>query len=465
MSETITNTKQRGRAKREERGESQLLLTHLEKLDWSRHGFAARVHERCAALGLPYTVSLSTVSRWCANQTVPSPPLAAAACHVLSTALHQPITPAAFGWPMDTTDVTAEALEYRDLPHAVSMLTKLWELDSMHPHRRNLIRGGLAAGLFAAASHEALVMPPDQHTDATGQRRVTTADIQLITAQTELYTRLDAEHGGGRFRAAFASFLDTQATPLVRTGRFGDATGRRLYGAVADASTQLAFMAYDDHQPGFAQGYYMQAMRLAQAIGDRSRIARIHIHQARLTAAAVAGARPGRQTEAAGTRKDVVTYARSAVLAADGSPHLVRAYAAITEARAWAYVGDPALTQDAVHRARGAIERGQHEPAPAWLTWFDRHELEGQAAWAFAVAGLPDLCGDALRIANGKPAGLKRDNVGLLITAAELARLRGDAAEQEAFVKRASDSAKGISSRRVAARIARVSSGQPLDEF
>lgn len=425
------------------------LLKYLGQLGWSQRGFAFRVHERCKAVGLPHTVSPSTVTRWCSNGTIPCAELAAAACHVLSSALRQHVTSVSLGWPAGTTDIAAESLEYRDLDHAVRMLSKLWELDSMR--RRSIVKNTFSTGVFGPASREALVMPPDSEVAGRGRYKVTTADVELLEDHTSLYGKLDAQHGGGKFRSVFAAFLDTHATPVLN-GFFSARVGRRLYGSVADAVLATASMAYDDQLPGLAQRYDLQAMRLAQAIGDHARIARVHIHQARLAATQ-------------GDRKDVLTHARTAVLASDGTPPLVRAYAAITEARAWAFNGKPDQTLDAVIRARSVFHRAGNASNPRWLAWFDLPELEGQAAWALAVAGLTEPGTQALKEALGMPGDRTRDNVELLITAAELARLRGDLSEQREMAKRAAEASRHLMSRRLTARIVRLAAGQPIEDF
>ncbi len=89
---------------------NEVLLKHLETLDWSISGFARRIAARCEAVRLPYTVVTSTVSRWCKGAT-PGDDLAAAACHVLSAALHRVVTPESLGWPSDTGLVAAQSLE------------------------------------------------------------------------------------------------------------------------------------------------------------------------------------------------------------------------------------------------------------------------------------------------------------------------------------------------------------------
>lgn len=430
---------------------NEALHTHLDQLGWSIRGFARRVYERCRVVGLPHTVSPSTAARWCSNETTPSAPLAAAACHVLSVARRQQVTPESLGWPADTEDIPTESLEYSDLAHALRMLPRLWEIDSLR--NRSFVKNSFfpGDGVFGAASREALVMPPDAPVAGRGSYKVTIADVQLLEDQTRLYGTLDAQHGGGKFRGVFAAFLVMHTTPLL-SGSFSAKLGRRLYGSVADAVLAMASMAYDDHLPGFAQRYDLQAMRLAQAIGDRARIARVHIHQARLAAAQ-------------GDRKDVLTHARGAVLACEGAPYLVQAYAAITEARAWAFNGSAEQTLDAVARARDKFDRAGGASQLAWLSWFDRYELEAQAAWAFAVAGLVEPGEKALKEADGMPRERTRDRVELLITGAELARRRGNCAEHDEQARRAAEAARHLVSRRLAARIARLTAGQPLDGF
>jgi len=417
-----------------------------DELKWSMSGFAKRVRERCAATGHPRSVSTSTVSRWCAGAQ-PGPELAAAACYVLTQACKRPVTPEHLGWPSEDMRVAEQALQYGDLTHAVRMLRRLWQMDA--------VPGGASvrAMPFAATPPpmEALVMLPDTEIAGSGQRRVTVADIELLDAHTDLYGRTDARHGGGQFRSVFAGFLAAHAVPLLEGG-YSTGRGRLLLGSVADAVLALASMAYDDQLPGLAQRYDVQAMRLAQAIGDRGRLARGCIHQARLAAVR-------------GNGREVLTHARSAVVAATGSPALVRAYVAVTEARAWAYNGDPMQCRAAVERARAAFNRAGRASDPRWLAWLDRPELEGQAAWALAMAGLAEEGGQALKVAMGLSPERTRDSVELLITGAELARLRGDRAEREELLAKAKTTAQHLKSRRLARRLADAAAGGPLHDF
>lgn len=430
------------------RGRNEALCTLLTELGWSLSGFAQRVRKRCDATGKPRAVSTSTVSRW-RDGAVPGFELAGPACFVLSSALRRRVTPESLGWPGTLADVATDALAYGDLRYAVGVLPRLWQLDAAAT-RTTVGRMSFDATV-APALHEALVMLPDTEITNRSGRRVSDTDVELLELHTDLYGRLDARHGGGRFRSVFAGFLDMYATPLLH-GAFSARRGRKLYGSVADAVLALASMAHDDQLPGLAQRYDLQAIRLAQAIGDRGRLARGYIHQARLAAVR-------------GKLELVLIHARSAVFAAEAAPLLVKAYAAVTEARAWALGGNAEQTLAAVRRARDVFNRAVTGSGPRWLLWFDRPELEGQAAWALAMAGLTKPGMRALQEALDMPDERTRDNVELLITGAELARLRGDDAEREALMKRAVEASRHLRSRRLASRLAQASDGVALHDF
>jgi hypothetical protein len=137
----------------------------------------------------------------------------------------------------------------------------------------------------------------------------------------------------------------------------------------------------------------------------------------------------------------------------------------VTEARAWALNGHPDHVMAAVKRARDFFSCAQPPAGPAWLEWFDRRELEGQAAWAFAVAGLAEHGVQALKEAAAFSSDCTRDTVELLITEAELARLYGNRAEHSAVARRASQLSQHLMSRRLTERIVRLTVGQPLHDF
>lgn len=422
------------------------LVRLLDELKWSQRGFAVRVVQRCISVGHSGSISPSTVARWCQG-TEPRPALAQIVCEVLSEALRREVLPSTLGWTTELTDLVTDSLAYKDVPHAVSMLSGLWRLDAMN--RRELLLASIALPALAAAARDALVMIEDTTIAHQGNVRVGPSDVEMIQMHTRHYEALDAQFGGGRFRADFARFLSEHAAPMLN-GTYNEKTGRDLYEAVANAAILSGWMAHDDQMNGLAQRYQTQALRLAQATGDDALTARVLIHQTRLTAEA-------------GYRAEALRLARSAALAARNAPGLVKAYAAVTEARAWALNGDAAKTEAATITAREYFDTPSE--SPAWLDWFDRPELEGQAAWALTMAGRLVPAEQALAVAQGKGDGMRRDQLGLLITAAELARQRGDTDAQRSHIERATVLAADVKSPRVQRRIKQLHEGVPVTSF
>lgn len=435
-------------------GHNAALDALIRELEWSSSGFASRISDHLTRNGQPSKVAVTTVTRW-RRGAEPKRDLARAACEVLTLALREKtndplraeVVPSTLGWTDDAQDLVDVSLEYKDVGHAISVSTGLWRAVVMD--RREVIRAALSLPAFAVASQEALVMPPDGSVARTGQQHVGASDVELLTMQTRNYEQLDARFGGGRVWRDFASFLDNHAGPMLH-GTYDEATGRELFVAVANAQVLAGWMCHDSGADGLAQRHHMVAMRLAQATGDKSMLTRVFVHQARLTAEN-------------GERKETLKVARSAVVAAAGQPPAVRAYAAITEARAWAYNGDRGEAIRAVGTAREALE--QSTDAPEWLSWLDHRELEGQAAWALTMAGEHTAAAHALAIAQGKPDDMRRDNLGLVITEAEIARLRGDGDQHAALTSRASSLASDVTSKRMLKRIDRLSKGVPVDAF
>lgn len=435
-------------------GRNRELTRLLKDLNWSQTGFAKRVAERCAMNGHPAQIAASTVTRWM-HGSVPGPHTAKAACEVLTLALAQlpeeglrrEILPSTLGWTDDALDLVDGSLEYRDVAHAITVSIGLWRAETMH--RRDLLTSAMALPALAVATRDALVLPPEPDTAHTGGQRVGASDVELIRTQTRNFQDLDSRFGGGRLRKDFAAFLDNHAGPMLN-GTYDDATGRQLYAAVANAHILSGWMCHDDDRNGLAQRYHTAALRLAHAVGDKPLVARVLVHQARLLADS-------------GERKEALSLACSAVYAADSAPPAVRAYTAITQARAWAYVGNPGESMKAVDAARSAFD--QPGTSPEWLDWFDRPELEGQAAWALTMAGYPEQAESALAVARGKGANMRRDNIGLVITEAEIARLRGDAEQQQSLTAQAAALATDVKSKRVTARISRLQAGLPVDGF
>lgn len=101
----------------------------------------------------------------------------------------------------------------------------------------------------------------------TGQR-VGVGDIAALRSVGELFRTLDNAYGGGHARQALVRYLEHEAEPMLR-GTYGETMGRRLFAAVADLTRLAGWTSYDIGAHGLAQRYFVQALRLAQAAGDR----------------------------------------------------------------------------------------------------------------------------------------------------------------------------------------------------
>ncbi|MYV38396.1 regulator, partial [Streptomyces sp. SID1328] len=64
-------------------------------------------------------------------------------------------------------------------------------------------------------------------------------------------------------------YLEHECEPMLR-GSYSEQTGRRLFGAAADLTRLAGWTSYDIAAHGLAQRYFVQALRLAQAAGDRA---------------------------------------------------------------------------------------------------------------------------------------------------------------------------------------------------
>ncbi|CAM5369478.1 Regulatory protein OS=Streptomyces antimycoticus OX=68175 GN=SANT12839_030750 PE=4 SV=1 [Streptomyces antimycoticus] len=98
---------------------------------------------------------------------------------------------------------------------------------------------------------------------------MTSGDIAALRSVGELFAALDQTYGGGHARQALVRYLEHEGEPMLR-GSYNEATGRRLFGAVADLTRLAGWTSFDIAAHGLAQRYFVQALRLAQAAGDRT---------------------------------------------------------------------------------------------------------------------------------------------------------------------------------------------------
>ena len=185
------------------------------------------------------------------------------------------------------------------------------------------------------------------------------SDVERFRATVDMFAQLDDRFGGGHARGALIHYLSTDAERLLR-GRYTDNTGRALFSAVAEATLLAAWMSYDS-MPGsaLAQQYFIQALSLAQAGGDR------------LLGASVLDAM-SHQATYLGRFGEAASLARAANTGTQGiaTPTLTSHFHTM-EARALARMGDAKGCDRALAEAVREFERRRPDNDPAWFQYFN----------------------------------------------------------------------------------------------
>lgn len=174
-------------------------------------------------------------------------------------------------------------------------------------------------------------------------QRVTSGDIAALRSVAELFRALDNAYGGGHARQALVRYLEHELEPMLR-GTYGEQTGRRLFSAAADLTRLAGWTAYDIAAHGLAQRYFVQALRLAQAAGDRSYGSYVLVSMSR-------------QAVYLGHGREAVQLARVAQqgMASSVAP-AVQALLHAVEARGHGLLGEVRACSAALARAERALE-------------------------------------------------------------------------------------------------------------
>ena len=257
------------------------------------------------------------------------------------------------------------SLEYPDTPvQAAGNVASSWRADLAD--QGGLVRGRINPGAWNDASLRWLVDPvsaPDA--DLPGGVRVGLGDVERFRVTVEAFAQLDDRFGGGHARPALIQYLSSDGDRLLR-GRYTATVGSALFSSVAEA-TLLAWMSYDSvPRSALAQRYFIQALALAQAAGDRlpgASILDAMSHQATYT---------GRFGEAA-------SLARAARTGTTGvATATLTAHFHTMEARALARLGDARACDRALAEAVREFERRRPEDDPGWMRYFDEAELAAE---------------------------------------------------------------------------------------
>jgi tetratricopeptide (TPR) repeat protein len=209
---------------------------------------------------------------------------------------------------------------------------------------------------------------------------------------TQALTDLDHQFGSGHVRPVVVHYLNSVVSGLL-AGSYRETVGRELFASVARLTELAGYMAVDTGQPGLAQRYYIQSLRLAQAAGDRG------------YGGYVLAASMSHLAAQLGNPREIAQLARAAQEGTRGqvTPRVEAMFQA-AEARGHALLGDARAAQASIGRAVTAMEQadGSSGDDPVWIRHFDEAYLADELAHCHRDLGRPE---QAARYAEQSLAG------------------------------------------------------------
>ncbi|WP_405618865.1 regulator [Streptomyces sp. NBC_01508] len=207
------------------------------------------------------------------------------------------------------------------------------------------------------------VPPARRQTDRVAGQRVGGGDVAALRSVSELFRTLDQAYGGGHARQALVRYLEHECEPMLR-GVYGETTGRRLFAAAADLTRLAGWTSYDIAAHGLAQRYFVQALRLSQAAGDRAYGSFVLITMSR-------------QAVYLGHGREAVQLARVAQQGVgSAAPPVVQALLHSVEARGHGVLGEARACTASLVRAERALESARPgDEVPHWARTFDEGQL------------------------------------------------------------------------------------------
>lgn len=369
------------------------LAALIAEAGFSNAGLARRVDQLGLEHGLDLRYDKTSVTRWLRGQQ-PRGTTPALIAEVFTRRLGRRLSAQDLG--LDACAPVYAGLEFAASPEeAVDIVSGLWRKDSgshaelrkiaftpaglVVPSRDWLIgradervgRGEPAQRGESGPNGAAVRLPAQGRTPLPRQRstergpgqKVTSGDIAALRSIGELFRTLDHAYGGGHARQALVRYLEHEAEPMLR-GTYGETTGRRLFAATADLTRLAGWTSYDIAAHGLAQRYFVQALRLAQAAGDRAYGSYVLVTMAR-------------QAVYLGHGREAVQLTRVAQQGVGSSaPPVVQALLHSVEARGHGVLGEVRACTASLVRAERALEAARPgDDVPHWARCFDEAQL------------------------------------------------------------------------------------------
>ncbi|MGW1890000.1 transcriptional regulator [Streptomyces sp. NPDC002004] len=383
----------------------------IQEAGCSNAGLARRVNMCGAEHGLDLRYDKTSVARWLRGQQ-PRGRAPAIIAEALGRKLGRTVTIDEIGMANGKNLASGVGLQFSPtVLGAIEQVCELWRSDV---GRRDFLSGSsVAASALVEPSRDWLISSPDTQVARSAGPRVGPSDVAAVLAMTQALKDLDHQYGSGHVRPVVVHYLNSVVSGLL-AGSYREAVGRDLFAAVARLTELAGYMAVDTGQPGLAQRYYIQALRLAQAAGDRG------------YGGYVLAASMSHLAAQLGNPREIAQLARAAQEGARGrvTPRAESMFHA-AEARGHALLGDSRAAQDAAGRALGAMERADGSTGagtgddPAWISHFDEAYLADELAHCHRDLGQAEGAARyAQQALSGLPASrARRRAIGLVLLA------------------------------------------------
>ncbi|CAM5447430.1 transcriptional regulator [Streptomyces xanthochromogenes] len=379
----------------------------IQEAGCSNAGLARRVNMVGAERGLDLRYDKTSVARWLRGQQ-PRGRAPGIIAEALGRKLGRTVTIDEIGMANGKNLASGVGLQFSPtVLGAIEQVCELWRSDV---GRRDFLSGStVAASALVEPSRDWLITGADAQVARNAGQRVGAADVEAVKAMTDALVRLDHQFGAGHVRPVVVHYLNSVVSGLL-AGSYRESVGRQLFAAVARLTELAGYMAVDTGQPGLAQRYYIQALRLAQAADDRG------------YGGYVLAASMSHLAAQLGNPREIAQLARAAQEGARGrvTPRAEAMFYA-AEARGHALLGDARTCQAVAGRALTALEAADPGSGddPSWIAHFDHAYLADELAHCHRDLGQSEA---AARRAEESLAGhpetrARRRAIGLILLA------------------------------------------------
>ncbi|MCT9093058.1 transcriptional regulator [Streptomyces sp. ASQP_92] len=379
----------------------------IQEAGCSNAGLARRVNMVGAERGLDLRYDKTSVARWLRGQQ-PRGRAPGIIAEALGRKLGRTVTIDEIGMANGKNLASGVGLQFSPtVLGAIEQVCELWRSDV---GRRDFLSGStVAASALVEPSRDWLITGSDAQVARSAGQRVGAADVEAVKAMTDALVGLDHQFGAGHVRPVVVHYLNSVVSGLL-AGSYRESVGRQLFAAVARLTELAGYMAVDTGQPGLAQRYYIQALRLAQAADDRG------------YGGYVLAASMSHLAAQLGNPREIAQLARAAQEGARGrvTPRAEAMFYA-AEARGHALLGDARTCQIVAGRALTALEAADPESGddPNWIAHFDHAYLADELAHCHRDLGQSEA---AARRAEESLAGhpesrARRRAIGLILLA------------------------------------------------